>query len=869
MFLWREARGIPTYAQGVVMQVKLPLVAGVLVSSLIVACGGSSDLTPPPAAPVISSFTASPSSIVVGGSSTLAWTVSGATSLSINQGVGGVAGTSTTVSPTTTTTYSLTATNAGGSVTATTTVTVSSTPPPAAPVISSFTASPSSIVVGGSSTLAWTVSGATSLSINQGVGGVAGTSTTVSPTTTTTYSLTATNAGGSVTATTTVTVSSTPPPAAPVISSFTASPSSIVVGGSSTLAWTVSGATSLSINQGVGGVAGTSTTVSPTTTTTYSLTATNAGGSVTATTTVTVSQVPVSTVTVSVANSTIYTGHTTQATAVTRDASGNVLAGRAVTWGTNNGSVATVDTVGLVSAVGVGTVIITATSEGRVGTASIAVIAPVAKVTVGFANNIGNIPVGQTIQASALLQDAAGNSLEGRAVSWRSASPTVATVDAVTGLVSAVAPGTTSIEATSEGRTGSAILTVHPPVATVGILPSSFSFVVGQALQLSADVRDASGNVLSGAIVAWTSSDPSVVAVSDAGYAWGVSGGTATISAVSEGKTGIASSDVIAFKAVAAGSFSTCGIASSGLAYCWGWNWAGAVGDGTTTDRFKPVAVIGGNKFIDIVTTRNLSCGITEAGIATGWGYVYGFTPTVVPDANIYTKVSGKEDVLIGLTSNGSALRWYGPNPQYPIPGGLVFTDIASGLHVSCGIVSPGAAYCWGSNAVGELGDGTTVDSDSPVAVIGGLSFVSLAAGDAHVCGLTSSGAVYCWGGNASGQLGDGTTTNRSSPVPVGGGVSFVSLSAAGEQTCGLAQDNTAYCWGSNSRGQLGDGTRTEKHIPVGVYYGIAFRTLSCGLYHTCATTASGAAYCWGDDRNGQLGWGRQSDAVVPVMVNR
>jgi hypothetical protein len=154
--------------------------------------------------PVITSFAASPTSISPGGSSTLSWNVSGATSLSINQGVGVVTGTSIAVNPSVTTTYTLTATNASGPSTATATVTVSLP----LPVINSFAAAPTSISAGGTSTLSWSVTGATSLSIDQGVGVVTGTSKDVTPSATTIYTLTATNATGNATATATVTVTS-------------------------------------------------------------------------------------------------------------------------------------------------------------------------------------------------------------------------------------------------------------------------------------------------------------------------------------------------------------------------------------------------------------------------------------------------------------------------------------------------------------------------------------------------------------------------------------------------------------------------------------------------------------------------------------
>jgi uncharacterized protein YkwD len=250
---------------------------------------------PTPTIPVVNSFTASPTSISSGGSSTLHWNVSGATFVSIMPGAASVpASGSATCSPSATTTYTLTATNIAGTVTRQVTVTVAAAPPPTIPVINSFTANPASISAGGSSTLSWSVTGATSVSINPGAPSVpASGSATSTPAATTTYTLTATNAEGSVTRQVTVTVAAAPPPAVPVINSFTASPTSITAGGSSTLSWNVTGATSVSIAPGAPSVpASGSATSTPAATTTYTLTATNAAGSVTRQVTVTVAAAP-------------------------------------------------------------------------------------------------------------------------------------------------------------------------------------------------------------------------------------------------------------------------------------------------------------------------------------------------------------------------------------------------------------------------------------------------------------------------------------------------------------------------------------------------------------------------------------------------
>lgn len=234
-------------------------------------------ITAAPAAPDVVSFAANPTAIPAGGSAQLQWDTSNATLVSIDQGIGprAVDG-SVQVSPTATTTYRLTATGLGGSTTAEVTVTVIP-----APVIGSFGASPASVEQGQSATLSWTTSGATTVSIDQGIGNrpVNG-STPVSPSATTTYRLTATGAGGIVTADTTVVVTAPPPP---IVDSFGVAPATVVKGESATLNWATTHATQVSIDHGIGNRAPDgSISVSPNATTTYRLTATGAGGEQTA-----------------------------------------------------------------------------------------------------------------------------------------------------------------------------------------------------------------------------------------------------------------------------------------------------------------------------------------------------------------------------------------------------------------------------------------------------------------------------------------------------------------------------------------------------------------------------------------------------------
>src|SRR2546425_1045671 len=186
------------------------------------------------------------------------------------------------------------------------------------------------------------------------------------------------------------------------------------------------------------------------------------------------------------------------------------------------------------------------------------------------------------------------------------------------------------------------------------------------------------------------------------------------------------------------------------------------------------------------------------------------------------------------------------------------------------------AAYCWGGNGSGQLGDGTTTTNRlTPVLVLApaGVSFAAVTGGAAHTCGLTTglSAAAYCWGGNGSGQLGDGTKTNQLTPVLVQApaGVAFAAVPAGAARPGGVTAAGAAYCWGDNGFGQLGDGTTTSQSSPVLVQAppGVSFAAVTGGVADTCGVTAAGIAYCWGRNLEGQLGDGTTTDRLTPVRV--
>ena len=238
--------------------------------------------------------------------------------------------------------------------------------------------------------------------------------------------------------------------------------------------------------------------------------------------------------------------------ATVRDATGKVLRDRQVFWATENGAIAAVSPTGVVTGIGAGSVRVAASAEGKSGVATVTVMRrPVASVNVSPAT--ARITVGENTQLQAVPVGQQGEPLPGREVSWSSSDDAVARVSGQ-GVVTAVAAGTATIRASSEGQVGVSIVTVVPvPVASVEIAPSSASISVGENVQLTATTRDAAGGVLTDRPVTWTSSQVDVAIVSSAGLVVGLKAGTATIEAVSEGKVGSA---VVTVRSVSVASVS-------------------------------------------------------------------------------------------------------------------------------------------------------------------------------------------------------------------------------------------------------------------------------------------------------------------------
>jgi len=249
------------------------------------------------------------------------------------------------------------------------------------------------------------------------------------------------------------------------------------------------------------------------------------------------------------------------------------------------------------------------------------------------------------------------------------------------------------------------------------------------------------------------------------------------------------------FRLLAAGGGQTCGITTLDVAYCWGANDRGQVGDGSTTDRPDAVMVGGGLTFVSLSAGGSHTCGLTATGAAYCWG------------GNFY-----------GQLGHGDTAESHVP---VGVAGGHVFAEISGGATHTCGVTTTGVAYCWGSDRYGQVGDGGGADTmpiTSPAPVAGGMRFSTVSAGEGlHTCGLTTTGTPYCWGDNFYGEVGDGSTINRSAPAAVNTAFTFVAAAAGGSHSCGRTTSAGLYCWGFNAVGQLGNGTLTNSTQPVRV----------------------------------------------------
>jgi alpha-tubulin suppressor-like RCC1 family protein len=469
--------------------------------------------------------------------------------------------------------------------------------------------------------------------------------------------------------------------------------------------------------------------------------------------------------------------------------------------------------------------------------------------------NFQSAPVGTALVQDFVVRadDASGNPVAGTAVTW-----------SVTAGGGSIAPTT---DVTDANGLSQARLTVGPSAGT----NTAQALVQGLTpVVFTATGTTGGGPVPAGPVTFRTidagSYHTCAISTTELPYCWGfnqdgeLGNGATTVSLVPTSVSG-----GLNFRQISGGKFHSCAVSLAGDGYCWGSNLEKQLALATGIQSNTPVLNGRAVTFATISVGRAHSCGLTLGGSALCWG-------------------SNTEGQLGFLTKTTSV-----DTTGWVRTDGEIFTRIAAGGLHNCALTTApsanalpvGTALCWGFNDKGQLGTGNTItvapDTTNPSTrlVLGGLTFDSITAGFKHTCALTGAGAAYCWGDNSFGQLGDGSTIGSLAPIAVSGGQTFAALSAGFYHTCGITTAGAAYCWGRNTPnsvqesvgGQLGDGTTASKSSPAAVSGGLTFQSISAGEVTTCGVTTGGVAYCWGDNEYGQLGTGDDISSQVPVLV--
>ena len=292
---------------------------------------------------------------------------------------------------------------------------------------------------------------------------------------------------------------------------------------------------------------------------------------------------------------------------------------------------------------------------------------------------------------------------------------------------------------------------------------------------------------------------------------------------------------------VTTGRDHSCALLSANSIKCWGSNFSGELGDGTTIGRLSPTAVISLTGSVSAISAGGEhSCALLTNGGIDCWG-----------------------DNYAGQLGNGLAINHTTPTDVTGLASGV--TGVALGSYHVCALAN-GGVKCWGDNGFGQLGAGTIITS-TPVEVSGlSTGVTAIDAGTLHTCALTDGGGVKCWGDNRSGQLGDGTTTNQFTPIDVSGLSSGVtSVSAGGQHTCALTNSGGVKCWGANYVGACDANTSLTPVDVCGLTSGVS--AIAAGNDHTCALTEGGGVKCWGGNWAGQLGDGTTTPQPIPIDV--
>lgn len=344
------------------------------------------------------------------------------------------------------------------------------------------------------------------------------------------------------------------------------------------------------------------------------------------------------------------------------------------------------------------------------------------------------------------------------------------------------------------------------------------------------------------------------------------------------------------FAGIDAGYYHTCALTTTGGAYCWGGNTFGTLGDATLVTRDLPTPVANAPAFTQLDAGAGHNCAVTSAGLAYCWGhndegqvgdgtFLQRNFPARVQTSQLLRAVSAGHAHSCGIAADSTAWCWGddsrgqlgngsdgGPRSALPVrvTHTLPWRAIYAGYYQTCGIDRSGSAYCWGANAAGQAGNGTTGDLAAPGAPVQGGPYQQLAPGDRFVCGVRS-GRVDCWGAIGSGSSTPVQVTGLASVATIAASSGASTVPSTESYACAVRADGTTSCWGGAVRT-----LRPAGPLPTPLATGVRFTAVAAGAQHVCALDRAGYAWCGGANYSGQLGSGTRLDGATmsPVASN-
>jgi alpha-tubulin suppressor-like RCC1 family protein/subtilisin family serine protease len=507
-----------------------------------------------------------------------------------------------------------------------------------------------------------------------------------------------------------------------------------------------------------------------------------------------------------------------------------------VSWTSSNANVASVNQNGEITPLGIGTAIITVTTEDGGYSASCDVlvreIVPATGVTLN--TNSLELSIGQQERLFATVNPE--DSTDKR-VKWSSSNEAVATVDDK-GTVIGHSIGSSVITVTSldGGHIASANVSIIIPVEGIKLDQDFLRLVLGDnPVKLNASIQPENATFTK---VKWESSNSNVVEVDSNGIITPIGTGTAKVSVITEDGNYTSSSVVTVWenkvsfniKDIYGGQTHSLAVNEDGTAWAWGANNHGQLGDGTYNSRYTPIKISNLSNVRAVKAGQDHSVALTNTGNVYTWG-VNSQGQLGLGRYDVYNPLPEKNQYLDGII------------------------QIAAGAYHSVALKNDGTVWAWGNNESGQLGDGTTITRWSPVQINNLTNVIAISAGFNFNTALKSDGTVWAWGNNDYGQLGDGTTNKRLSPVQVKNITDIKSISSGSQHTLALKNDKTVMGWGYGSYGQLGNsGYISQNKTPIRIQGIEKVTQIGSGYNHSVVLLEDQSVWGFGSNEVGQLG---------------